>query len=128
MANDSDEITRREAIKSIGAGVGVIATLPVLGSAGVSDEKAGHDHTQHSGSAKQVEAAPQPLKFFTPEENKALIEMSERIIPADDTPGATAAGVPAFIAHMLANWYDPPERTRVIEQDHVPCPVNEAHQ
>ena len=38
----------------------------------------------------------------------------ERIIPADETPGATAAGVPAFIARMLSDCYDPPDRARVI--------------
>lgn len=98
MVDDNEEITRREAIKGIGAGVGVIATLPVLGSAAVPDDRAGHDHTQHGASAKQVETAPQPLKFFTPEENKAIIEMSERIIPADDnSPGAKAARVSEYI-------------------------------
>lgn len=45
---------------------------------------------------------------------QTLTAACERIIPADDTPGATAAGVPAFIDRMLADWYDQPERTRVI--------------
>jgi gluconate 2-dehydrogenase gamma chain len=39
----------------------------------------------------------------------------ERIIPADDTPGATAAGVPAFIDRMLADWYDPGETSRFLD-------------
>jgi gluconate 2-dehydrogenase gamma chain len=43
-----------------------------------------------------------------------LTAACERIIPADDTPGATVAGVPAFIDRMLADWYDQPERARVI--------------
>ena len=98
MADERDEITRREAIKSIGAGVGVIATLPVLGSAAVADEKDAHNHMQHAAGAKKTDAAPQPLKFFTEEENKALIELSERIIPADDnSPGAKAARVSEYI-------------------------------
>jgi hypothetical protein len=45
---------------------------------------------------------------------RVLIPACERIIPADDTPGAMAAGVPAFIGHMLAHWYDEPDRARVI--------------
>ena len=45
---------------------------------------------------------------------QTLTAACERIIPADDTPGATAAGVPAFIDRMLTDWYDPPERTRVM--------------
>ncbi|MGH7700026.1 MAG: gluconate 2-dehydrogenase subunit 3 family protein [Gemmatimonadales bacterium] len=39
---------------------------------------------------------------------------AERIIPADDTPGATDAGVTAFIDHMLADWYEPAERDRLL--------------
>jgi hypothetical protein len=96
MADERDDITRREAIKSIGAGVGVIATLPVLGSAGVVDD---HDHSQHGATAKKPAAAkPQPLKFFTEAENKTVIELSERIIPADESsPGAKEARVSEFI-------------------------------
>jgi gluconate 2-dehydrogenase gamma chain len=45
---------------------------------------------------------------------RVLSAACERIIPADETPGAVAAGVPRFIEHMLAQWYDPPERARVL--------------
>lgn len=40
---------------------------------------------------------------------------AERIIPASDTPGATDAAVTAFIDQMLADWYDPAERDRLLE-------------
>ena len=98
MAEKRDEITRREAIKTIGAGVGVIATLPVLGSAAAADEQAAHDHMQHGAATAKDDGKPQPLKFFTEAENRTIVEMSERIIPADDnSPGAKAARVSEYI-------------------------------
>src|ERR1044071_2229410 len=90
MADEKDQLTRREAIKGIGAGVGVIASLPVLGGA---QEIASHEHSHHASQATAA-AKPQSLKFFTEDENRTVIEMSERIIPADDhSPGAKAANV-----------------------------------
>jgi len=92
--SDDNQISRREAIKTVGIGVGVIATLPVLGN---SQELAVHDHSHHAASIDPA-AVPQALKFFTPAENRTVIEMSERIIPADDnSPGAKAANVAAYI-------------------------------
>ena len=39
----------------------------------------------------------------------------DRILPADETPGALAAGVPDFVVHMLADWYAPEDRVRIAE-------------
>jgi len=47
---------------------------------------------------------------LTPEQMLLVSAISERIVPATDTPGAIAAGVPAFIEMMLADWYEPTDR------------------
>jgi gluconate 2-dehydrogenase gamma chain len=47
---------------------------------------------------------------FTAEQRAQITAISERIIPTTDTPGAIAAGVPAFIEMMLADWYAPQDR------------------
>ncbi len=44
-------------------------------------------------------------------EQRTLVgAISERIVPTTDTPGAIAAGVPAFVEMMLADWYEPTDR------------------
>jgi gluconate 2-dehydrogenase gamma chain len=40
---------------------------------------------------------------------------AERIIPATDTPGATEAGVTAFVETMLSGWYAPADRDRLLD-------------
>ena len=47
---------------------------------------------------------------FTPDQRALVSAISERIIPSTDTPGAIAAGVPAFIEMMLADSYSPGDR------------------
>lgn len=93
MADSNDKLTRREALKGITVGTGVIATLPVLGSPAAAE-----DHQHHAAKTAAADDKPQPLKFFTAEENRTVVEMSERIIPADDSsPGAKAARVSQYI-------------------------------
>jgi hypothetical protein len=42
---------------------------------------------------------------------RALVTaICDRIVPVTDTPGAVAAGVPAFIEMMLAGWYSAGDR------------------
>ena len=107
MSKQKDEMTRREAIKSIGAGVGVIAALPVIG--GNAAAQVAHDHAR---AQKASDEKPQPLRFFTEEENKTVIEMSERIIPADDSsPGAKAARANEFIDLLVSESPEETQRT-----------------
>src|SRR5215510_10807694 len=106
MKNEKEELTRREAIKTIGVGVGVVASLPVLGSA---QEMASHDHAHHTAQAT-APAKAQPLKFFTEDENRTVIEMSERIIPEDShSPGAKAAKVNEYLDLVIS---ESPEVTK----------------
>ena len=109
MAKQKDEMTRREAIKNIGLGAGVIATLPVVGTSAAGQQQAAHDHARAS-KQKAPADKPQPLRFFTEEENRTVIEMSERIIPADESsPGAKAARVNEYIDLIVS---ESPEITK----------------
>lgn len=111
MPKDREQLNRRDAIKTIGAGVGVIATLPVLGGVTPAQEIAAHEHSHNAGQAT-APAKAQPLKFFTEEENKTVIEMSERIIPSDEhSPGAKAAGVSAYIDLIVSESPDVTRQT-----------------
>jgi hypothetical protein len=96
MSEEKNEVTRREAIKTLG--VGVVASLPVLGSVSNAQTKAMSEHLDHGAQKTTMAKKPAALKFFTEAENKALIELSERIIPADDnSPGAKEARVSEYI-------------------------------
>lgn len=114
MSDEKEQLTRRDAIKTIGAGVGVIASLPVLGRSAGAQELASHDHAHHTGQATAA-AKAEPLKFFTEEENRTVIEMSERIIPADEhSPGAKAARVSEYIDLVVS---ESPEGTKKTWRD-----------
>lgn len=105
MSKEKNGVTRREAVKSLG----VIATLPVLGSTVAAQ------HAAHGPAAQAKPTQTSPLKFFTAAENRALVELSERIIPADDnSPGAREAKVSEYIdliaslgnEQVKAQWRD----------------------
>lgn len=62
------------------------------------------------GAAAHHSAATAALTILTPEQARAVAAAAERILPRTNTPGATDAGVTAFIDTMLSGWYNPAER------------------
>jgi gluconate 2-dehydrogenase gamma chain len=54
------------------------------------------------------------IKVFTPAQHATMTALSERVIPTTDTPGAIAAGVPAYIDKLLADWSLPEDRVPIV--------------
>ena len=52
---------------------------------------------------------------FTADQRMLVAAVSERIVPTTDTPGAIAAGVPAFMEMMIADWYEPTDRQEFMD-------------
>lgn len=86
--------TRRQALKMLGA-IGATCAFPFAG-----DELYGQ-HV-HITLAQTPAAGPYAPAFFTPAEYAALARLTDAIIPPTDTPGATAAGVPAYIDRVVS--------------------------
>ncbi len=59
-----------------------------------------HDHAEPPPAKTTSPYQPQ---FFSPAEYKLLDQLTELIIPRDETPGAHDAGVVEFIDHMVAH-------------------------
>jgi hypothetical protein len=58
--------------------------------------------------------AGQQRRVLSEEQDRAVTMLAERIIPATDTPGATAARVNEFIDLILAEWYSDEDRDRFL--------------
>jgi hypothetical protein len=91
--------TRRETLKILGA-IGTTCAFPFS-----ANELYGqHVHGQAPGQAIGAALAPagpyQPA-FFGPAEWERVGRLADLIIPATDTPGAVAAGVPQYIDQVL---------------------------
>jgi hypothetical protein len=63
---------------------------------------------------RRLHATPRKTGALSAHQSATVTVVAERIIPRSETPGATDAGVTAFIDHMLADWYEPAERDRVL--------------
>ncbi len=54
------------------------------------------------------------LKVLDPHQNHTVVSIAEMIIPATDTPGATAAKVNEFVDLALSEWMDVKEQARFL--------------
>jgi len=65
------------------------------------------------GRAVHARGGPhRAFEVLGPHAQRTVVAAAERMLPATETPGATDAGVVAFIDRMLADWYTPAERDR----------------
>jgi len=55
------------------------------------------------------------LKVLDPHQNETVVSIAEMIIPATDTPGATAAKVNEFVDLALSEWFDDKERAKFLQ-------------
>lgn len=85
---------RRETLRIIGA-IGTTCAFPYS-----ADELYG----QHVHQAPDTPAAGagNPV-FFTPREMETVTKLADLILPATDTPGAVAAGVPLYIDFVVSS-------------------------
>ncbi len=88
-------IQRRVALKQMAIAAGSLIALPAWANGWTS-------------------ALAQPVKPFLSSGHVALLTaIADTFIPASDTPGATALGVPAFIQRMLEDCYEAPVQEAV---------------
>ena len=92
MAGSHVDLSRRAALKTLGAGVGAGALWPLLS-----------DEASAAFARIQSTQAPPTLAFLTPAQYAAVDAIAETIIPADDhSPGARAARVADYIDLLLS--------------------------
>ena len=89
------DTTRRQALKRLAT----VATAPLWVDRllAISDQ-----HAAHQATAPKPPAAAWTPKVLNPHQNELVIAASELIIPATETPGATAAQVNRYIDDVLA--------------------------
>lgn len=86
--------TRRDTLRIIGA-IGTTCAFPFA---------ANDLYGQHQHAAAQVVAprGPYTPKFFSAREYETVSRIADLIIPATDTPGAVAAGAPAYTDYVVS--------------------------
>jgi hypothetical protein len=90
---------RRELFKLFGAG----AVLPVLSPELFGILRAAQPQTAYA------------LRTFNPHQNATVVQMTDLIIPATDTPGAKAAKVNEFIDLILTEWAEDEDKKHFLD-------------
>jgi len=96
-------IDRREILRYIGI-ASVASTFPGFRQwAFACSHDSDEPHAAHAPAPNPKPASPYQPLFLSPEQFRVVEQLTDIIIPSDDTPGAKAAGVTEFIDFMLAN-------------------------
>ena len=101
-------IDRRTALAGVVAMFGTALYAPIARAAGVA---------QAPGAAAGIPViseGPPSVAVFTAPQRALMTALSERVLPTTDTPGAIAAGVPAYIEKLLADWAAPADRVPIL--------------
>jgi gluconate 2-dehydrogenase gamma chain len=61
-----------------------------------------------------ISEGPPSVGVFTAAQRALVSALSERVMPTTDTPGAIAAGVPAYIEKLLADWAKPTDKEPIL--------------
>lgn len=102
-------IDRRTALAGVVAMFGTSLYAPIARAAGVAQATA-----PGNGMGPPISEGPPSVAVFTPAQRALMTALSERVLPTTDTPGAIAAGVPAFIEKLLADWALPADRVPIL--------------
>ena len=94
-------MNRREALR-------LLATGTALGLASPKTFAALRD-------ARALVQTPAGRRTLSPQQYETVTAMAEMIIPKTETPGATDAGVPAFIDLILTEWHTDEQRAQFLQ-------------
>lgn len=97
-------IDRRTALAGVVGMFGASLFAPIARAAGAAQ----------ASKVPVISEGPPSEAVFTPAQRALVTALSERVIPTTDTPGAIAAGVPAFIEKLLADWARPSDRVPIL--------------
>ncbi|MEG8013394.1 MULTISPECIES: gluconate 2-dehydrogenase subunit 3 family protein [unclassified Sphingomonas] len=97
-------IDRRTAMAGIVGMFGAQLFAPIARAAGVAMPP----------GVPVISEGPPSVQVFTPVQRAVMTALSDRVVPTTDTPGAIAAGVPAYIEKLLADWGLPGDRVPIV--------------
>jgi hypothetical protein len=93
-------IDRRDALAGMAAMFGASLFAPIARAA--------------AAQVTPISDGPPSSPVFSAQQRALMTALSERVMPTTDTPGAIAAGVPAFIEKLLADWASPDDRKPIL--------------
>lgn len=94
---------RRTALAGVVGMFGAALFAPIARAAGILND-----------DVTPISAGGVTKPVFTDAQRQLVSALSERVLPATDTPGAIAAGVPEYIEKLLADWSYPQDREPIV--------------